>query len=64
MFDKEPTGTILKNVPSITVAGGYFMGISWSDWVAILTIIWILIQMGDWLWKKIKLWRDKRVDTE
>lgn len=64
MLDQEPTSTILKNAPSAIVAGGYFMGISWSDWVAILTIIWILIQMGDWLWKKIKLWRDKRVGTK
>lgn len=64
MLDQEPAGTILKNTPTLVVTGGYFLGIPWSDWVAILTIIWILIQMGDWVWKKIKLWREKRVSTE
>lgn len=64
MLDQEPTATLMKNAPAFVVTGGYFMGIPWSDWVAILTVIWILIQIGDWVWKKIKLWREKRVSTK
>lgn len=64
MLDQEPAGTIMKNAPSLVVTGGFFMGIPWSDWVAILTILWILIQMGDWVWKKIKQWREKRGFTK
>lgn len=39
------------------VSIGTLFGISWSDWVLILTAVYTLMQIGDWVYNKIKLWR-------
>lgn len=50
----------LKWVPSVLVTSSTFLGISWENWVYILTAIWTLLQIGDWVWEKIKVRRKKR----
>lgn len=47
------TGLILPSGVSL----GTLFGISWSDWVLILTAVYTLMQIGDWVYNKIKLWR-------
>lgn len=39
------------------VSVGTLFGISWSDWVLILTAVYTLMQIGDWVYTKIKIWR-------
>lgn len=50
----------LKWVPSVLVTSSTFLGISWENWVYILTAIWTLLQIGDWVWGKVKARRKKR----
>ena len=50
----------LKWVPSVLVTSSTFLGISWENWVYILTAIWTLLQIGDWVWEKVKARREKR----
>lgn len=50
----------LKWVPSVLVTSSTFLGISWENWVYILTAIWTLLQIGDWVWEKVKVRRKKR----
>lgn len=50
----------LKWVPSVLVTSSTFLGISWENWVYILTAIWTLLQIGDWVWEKVKTRRKKR----
>lgn len=59
MLDSELTGTLVKATPPLMVTGGYFLGISWQDWVLIATFIYTCLQIGDWVFTKIKLWRAK-----
>lgn len=50
----------LKWVPSVLVTSSTFLGISWENWVYILTAIWTLLQIGDWVWEKFKARRKRR----
>lgn len=50
----------LKWVPSVLVTSSTFLGISWENWVYILTAIWTMLQICDWVWEKVKPRRKKR----
>ncbi|MFT3805421.1 hypothetical protein [Arenimonas sp.] len=44
-----------RAIPPVAVAGAhYIMGISLPDWVTILTIIWLLIVIGEKLWSIVR----------
>lgn len=60
MVDSELVGTGMKLAPSAIVSGGYFLGISWENWVLIATFVYTVLQIGDWFYNKYKLWREKR----
>lgn len=60
MIDSETANTVLKVAPPVVVSSGHFLGISWEQWVFILTAIYTLLQIGDWVWVKIKLYKEKR----
>lgn len=60
MIDSELISTGMKAAPPVLVSSGYFLGISWEQWVLILTAVYTLLQIGDWVWEKIKMWRAKR----
>lgn len=60
MIESETLSTVVKVAPPIAVSGGHFLGISWEQWVYILTAVYTLLQIGDWFWIKFKAWRDKR----
>lgn len=60
MIDSELIGTAMKAAPPVLVSSGYFLGISWEQWVLIVTFIYTLLQIGDWVAAKIKLWRGKK----
>ncbi|MGL6086416.1 MAG: hypothetical protein ACRC29_10935 [Enterobacterales bacterium] len=49
----------MKVAPPVVVSSGHFLGISWEQWVFILTAIYTFLQIGDWVWTKIKVWRAK-----
>lgn len=52
--------TILKAGPSIVVSSTTLFGISWDHWVLILTAVYTILQIGDWVYAKVKLWRALR----
>ncbi|MGL5456738.1 MAG: hypothetical protein ACRDB3_17855 [Citrobacter telavivensis] len=60
MIDSETVSTAVKVAPPVVVSSGHFLGISWEQWVFILTAIYTLLQIGDWVWNKIKVWRARR----
>ncbi len=48
------TATAAKALPPVTVAGLTLAGVQLSDWVLILTILWLCLQIGDFIFKKVK----------
>ena len=54
MKHPELTEPIIKAAPAVAVSGMTLFGVALSEWVYIMTIIWLVIQMGDWAWKKWK----------
>lgn len=44
----------IKTSPAVAVSGMTLFGVSLSEWVYLLTIIWLVLQIGDWAWKKWK----------
>lgn len=44
-FTQEVAHTMTKGVPPITVAGLTFAGVQLQDWVYILTLIWLVVQI-------------------
>ena len=50
----------LKWVSSVLVTSSTFLGISCENWVYILTAIWTMLQICDWVWGKIKARRKRR----
>lgn len=46
--------TAAKGLPPATVAGLTLAGVQLSDWVLILTILWLCLQIGDFIYKKVK----------
>lgn len=57
----EGTAVIIKNIPSVGVAGTSLLGvINWQDWVYVATFIWIVMQAGQFAYDKwIKPWRKR-----
>lgn len=48
----EATDLAARGVPPALVAGGhYILGISLPDWVTILTIVWLVIVIGEKLYQ-------------
>lgn len=60
MIDSETVSTAMKVAPPVVVSSGHFLGISWEQWVFILTAIYTLLQIGDWVWTKYKAYKEKR----
>lgn len=54
------TDTVLKALPPAVVSSTTLFGISWNNWVLILTAIYTMLQIGDWVYTKFKLWRATR----
>ncbi|MDH0145148.1 hypothetical protein N7335_01945 [Stutzerimonas stutzeri] len=46
------TTEVAKFAPPVTVTTAVIAGISVADWAAIITIIWVSLNIGDWFWKK------------
>lgn len=64
MVNSELVDSGVKLAPPALVSGGYFLGISWNDWVLIATFIYTVLQIGDWFYVKYKARRDKRERTQ
>lgn len=64
MINSELVDSGVKLAPPALVSGGYFLGISWDNWVLIATFIYTVLQIGDWFYTKIKLWRRGRERTQ
>lgn len=60
MVDSELINSGVKLAPSALVSGGYFLGISWDNWVLIATFIYTVLQIGDWFYNKFTLWKEKK----
>ena len=60
MINSELVDSGVKLAPPALVSGGYFLGISWDNWVLIATFIYTVLQIGDWFYNKFKIWREKR----
>lgn len=60
MVDSETASTIVKVAPPVVVSSGHFLGVSWEQWVFILTAIYTLLQICDWVWNKIKAYKEAR----
>lgn len=60
MVNSELVDNGMKLAPPALVSGGYFLGISWDNWVLIATFIYTVLQIGDWFYIKFKIWRKKR----
>lgn len=64
MINSELVDNGMKLTPPALVSGGYFLGISWDNWVLIATFIYTVLQIGDWFYIKFKIWRKKRERTQ
>lgn len=51
---------VAKVTPAIVGTGVSFSSLPWADIAAFLTCIYVLFQIADWVWKKIKAWREWR----
>lgn len=60
MIDSELVGTGVKLAPSAIVSGGYFLGVSWENWVLIATFIYTMLQIADWFHTKFKTWKEAK----
>ncbi|QBQ76602.1 class II holin [Escherichia phage vB_EcoP-G3A1] len=59
MINSELVDNGVKLAPPALVSGGYFLGISWDNWVLIATFIYTVLQIGDWFYTKYTIWRNK-----
>lgn len=50
----------LASAPPTSVAGLTLVGVGLQDWVLIVTLVWILLQMGYFTYKRYKEWSDGR----
>lgn len=42
----------LTSAPPIAVAGMTLLGYSISDWVQVLALVWLIVQIGYFVWSK------------
>lgn len=64
MVDSDIINDTLKWVPGGIVTSTTLLGISWENWVYILTAIYTMLQIGDWVWTRVIGWREKRERTQ
>lgn len=60
MVNSELVDAGVKLTPSAMVTTGYFLGISWENWVLIATFIYTVLQIGDWFYTKYTAWKEKK----
>ncbi|HDT3156453.1 TPA: hypothetical protein QHL90_004277 [Escherichia coli] len=46
MINSELVDNGVKLAPPALVSGGYFLGISWDNWLVIMTLIYTVMQNG------------------
>lgn len=46
-------GTAVKSGPPVLVSSMTLAGYSLNDWVLVATLLWIVVQMGWFLWQNI-----------
>lgn len=63
MINSELVDSGVKLAPPALVSGGYFLGISWNDWVLIATFVYTVLQIGDWFHVKYKARKKKNERT-
>lgn len=61
---QEVTAEVVKSAPPLAVTGAMIMGISVSDWAAIVTIIYVSLQIFFLLRKQLKKEPKKPVVTD
>lgn len=61
---QEVTAEVVKSAPPLAVTGAMIMGISVSDWAAIVTIIYVSLQIFVLLRKQLKKEPKKPVATD
>lgn len=64
MINSELVDNGVKLAPPALVSGGYFLGISWDNWVLIATFIYTVLQIGDWFYTKHTIWRNNHERTQ
>lgn len=57
---KQQISDTVASVPPLTVVGLTFLGVSLDDWLKLLGVAWILIQMGTFIWRNYFKDRDNR----
>lgn len=60
MVNSDIINDALKWVPGGIVTSTTLLGISWENWVYILTAIYTMLQIGDWVWNRVTGWRKRR----
>ncbi|WYW02959.1 holin [Pseudomonas phage vB_PpuP-Villemi] len=64
-MDTTTVDVVVRNAPPITVAGASYT--SWfshfpiSDVVQWATLIWVVVQLGFYLYEKYRKWKDERI---
>lgn len=51
----------VKSAPPVAVTGAMIAGMTLSDWVTVLTVIYLLLQIAVLL---LKVWRERRAERE
>jgi hypothetical protein len=54
MMKQETTMAAVKTLPPATISGMIIWGIPLNEWVLGLTAVWILVQMGFYLYDRFK----------
>lgn len=57
---RNDVGEYALTSPAIGVAGLTMAGVTLQDWVYILTLVSLVLQIGWFLYKRIKEWRNGR----
>lgn len=56
---RNDMGEYALTAPPVAVAGITLAGVTLQDWVYILTLISLALQIGWFLWKRYKEWKRK-----
>lgn len=60
MINSELVDNGVKLAPPALVSGGYFLGISWDNWLVIMTLIYTVMQMSWFVYEKIQTIKKRR----
>lgn len=63
MVNSELVDKGVKLAPPALVSGGYFLGISWDNWLVIMTLIYTVMQMGWFIYEKIQTIKRRRKEN-